>query len=41
MAQDLDLMDQQAKERIGGAVEQLVGSNQTGNQSGGAWQGVI
>ena len=35
MAQDLGQMGQQAKEKIGGAVGQLVGGNQTGNQSGG------
>ena len=27
-------MGEQAKEKIGGAVEQLAGGNQTGNQSG-------
>jgi hypothetical protein len=39
-AQDLGQMGQQAKEKIGGAMEQIVGgnqtANQTGNQSGGA-----
>ncbi|MGB7559312.1 MAG: hypothetical protein WBM37_12415 [Nitrososphaeraceae archaeon] len=32
MAQDLG---EQAKEKIGGAVQQLTGGNQTGNQTGG------
>jgi hypothetical protein len=40
MAQDLGQMGQQAKEKIGGAVGQLMDGNrtgnQTGNQSGGA-----
>jgi hypothetical protein len=39
-AQDLGQMGQQAKEKIGGAMGQIVGGNQTaiqtGNQSGGA-----
>jgi len=34
MAQDLGQMGEQAKEKIGGAVQQLTGGNQTGNQSG-------
>jgi hypothetical protein len=29
-------LGQQAKEKIGGAMGQLTGGNQTGNQSGGA-----
>ena len=33
MAQDLSQMGQQAKEEIGGAVEQFMDGNQTGNQS--------
>jgi hypothetical protein len=32
-AQDLNQLGQQAKERIGGALEQLTGDNQTGNQT--------
>jgi hypothetical protein len=35
IAQDLGQMGEQAKEKIGGAVQQLTGGNQTGNQSGG------
>jgi hypothetical protein len=34
-AQDLGQMGQQAKEKIGSAAGQLLGGNQTGNQSGG------
>jgi hypothetical protein len=34
MAQDLGQMGEQAKEKIGGAVQQLTGGSQTGNQSG-------
>jgi uncharacterized protein YidB (DUF937 family) len=35
MAQDMGQMGEQAKEKIGGAVGQLVDGNQTSNQSGG------
>jgi hypothetical protein len=35
MAQDMGQMGEQAKEKIGGAVQQLTSGNQTGNQSGG------
>ena len=36
IAQESPSMGQQAKEKIGGAIGQLTGGNQTGNQSGGA-----
>ena len=35
MAQDMGNLGQQAKQKIGGAVQQLTDGNQTGNQSGG------
>jgi hypothetical protein len=35
MAQDLGQMGEQAKEKVGGALQNLTGGNQTGNQSGG------
>ncbi|MGH9976609.1 MAG: hypothetical protein ACRD8Z_12360 [Nitrososphaeraceae archaeon] len=45
MAQDLGQMGeqigQQAKERIGGAAEQLGGGNQTGNQTGNQSGGML
>jgi hypothetical protein len=34
MAQDLGQMGEQAKEKIDGALQNLTGGNQTGNQSG-------
>ena len=34
IAQDLPKIGQQAREKLGGAVGQLTGGNQTGNQSG-------
>jgi hypothetical protein len=41
MAQDLGQMGQQAKEKIGGAAEQLMSGNQTGNQTGNQLGGVL
>ena len=41
MAQDLGQMGQQAKEKIGGAVGQLMDGNQTGNQSGNRSGGML
>jgi hypothetical protein len=41
MAQDLGQMGEQAKEKIGGAVQQLTGGNQTGNQTGNQSGGVL
>jgi hypothetical protein len=38
MAQDLG---EQAKEKTGGAVQQLTGGNQTGNQTGNQSGGVL
>ncbi|MGA9166668.1 MAG: hypothetical protein WB053_04750 [Nitrososphaeraceae archaeon] len=38
MAQDLG---EQAKEKIGGAVQQLTGGNQTGNQTGNQSGGIL
>jgi hypothetical protein len=41
MAQDLGQMGQQAKEKIGGAVGQLMDGNQTGNQTGNQSGGML
>ena len=41
MAQDMGQMGQQAKEKIGGAMGQLTGGNQTGNQTGNQSGGVL
>ncbi|MGI0002595.1 MAG: hypothetical protein ACRD42_05895 [Nitrososphaeraceae archaeon] len=36
MAQDVGQMGEQAKEKVGGALQNLTGGNQTGNRTGGA-----
>ena len=41
MAQDLGQMGQQAKERVGGAVGQLMDGNQTGNQTANQSGGML
>ena len=41
MAQDMGNLGQQAKQKIGGAVQQLTDGNQTGNQTGNQSGGVL
>jgi hypothetical protein len=41
MAQDLGQMGEQAKEKVGGALQNLTGGNQTGNQTGNQSGGML